>query len=99
MFRIIHVVLIFKVESDNKDLNEIIRSMEARERELEASLQEKVFKISRLEEELSHHQNKLDHMESVHRKERDAQNERVSKFILNFPTVSALLRSDRSFLF
>ena len=66
-----------QVENDNKGLSETIRKFEASERQLEAVLQDKVLKISRLQEEVSHYQNKIDHMESVHKKEFDAQNERV----------------------
>ena len=54
-----------------------VTSLEERERKIQVNLDEKISKISRLEEEVRHCVGKLDTLETVHRKEMEAQKQRV----------------------
>ena len=65
------------MEKENTELQESIKSLERRERELENNLQEKILKVTRVEEEVNHLQNKIENIESIHKKEMDALKERV----------------------
>ena len=74
----------FQVEKENDALNEknrllnmTILSIEERERKVQTNIDEKILKISRLEEEVTHYMSKLESLEMVHKKEMEAQNERV----------------------
>ena len=65
------------MEKENRELQETIKNLEYRERELENNLQEKLLKVTRVEEEVNHLQNKIENVESIHKKEMDALKERV----------------------
>ena len=64
-----------------KNLENTARQLEARNRTLETSLQEKDIRYSRAEADLRHVQEKLDNMENIHKKEQEAQKERVCLFL------------------
>lgn len=65
------------MEKQNRELQETIKNLEHRERELENNLQEKILKVTRVEEEVNHLQTKIENVESIHKKEMDALKERV----------------------
>ena len=46
------------MEKQNRELQETIKNLEHRERELENNLQEKILKVTRVEEEVNHLQTK-----------------------------------------
>ncbi|XP_047134587.1 ninein-like protein isoform X2 [Hydra vulgaris] len=66
-----------EVENESNMLKKTLTNLDSKIRELEYIIQEKHIKISRLEEEIAHLQDKIIHMESVHGKELSAQKERM----------------------
>lgn len=86
------------MEKENTELQESIKSLERRERELENNLQEKILKVTRVEEEVNHLQNKIENIESIHKKEMDALKERVcivKDTIISFVFLWQLIDRDR----
>lgn len=86
------------MEKENTELQESIKSLERRERELENNLQEKILKVTRVEEEVNHLQNKIENIESIHKKEMDALKERVcivKDTIISFVFLWQLIDCDR----
>lgn len=70
-------LFVYKVENDNKLLNESVRTLGLHERELEAVLQEKEMKICHIEDEVEHYKKMLENMEEMYIKEFDSQKEKV----------------------
>ena len=69
----------FQLRLDVKKNETAARQLESRNRTLEMQVQEKEIAISRYEADIRHLQGKIENMESIHRKEIEAQNERVNR--------------------
>ena len=63
-----------------RNIEETARQLESRNRHFETTIQEKDIRNSRSEADSRHLQEKLDNMENIHRKELEAQKDRVSIF-------------------
>ena len=79
------LLLHLQVDKTNESLREKIiglktkiTSLEDCELHLKSDVSEKVNKIGRLEEEVQHYLNKIENIETLHKKEMDSQKERVS---------------------
>ncbi len=72
------------MRTELKILEDTARKLEARNRTMETNIQESEIKKSRLESEAKHLQNKLENMENIHKKEMEAQKDRVSAVYVSF---------------